>query len=77
VGGKVPTLVNPATYGQVDNWLRDNPSPYYGSWRDTRTGIVHIDAVDVVAHIMTAISLAAQRREIAIWDIHNGQEVRL
>jgi hypothetical protein len=77
VGGKYPTLVNPVTYGQVDNWLKSNPSEFYGSWLDMETGLLHIDAVDIVEDRYAAYGLAAERRELAIWDVANGREIRL
>jgi hypothetical protein len=86
VGGVTPSLVVPvpkneagriARVEQVAAWLDKNSHDAYGSWLDTETGLVHIDAVDVVTDLNAAIALGRERGEIAIWDGVNAVEVRI
>jgi len=50
---------------------------YIGSWRDIETGHVHIDASDHVEDFDSAIRIAQERGELAIWEIAGGTEFRL
>lgn len=82
VGGKVPTFVTNLrtddTPGYaVAEWVYEHPSDFYGSWLDQKTGVTHIDAVDVVQDRDEAIRLGLSRGEIAIWDAAAGEEIRL
>lgn len=83
VGGKVPTLALPATakvsvyrIEQIAAWIDENPSRYYGSWRDG-DGVIYLDAVDIVDSLTEAMALGISRGEKAIWDGYDGTEVSL
>lgn len=51
------------------NWL--------GYWRDSETGLYHLDGVDHFNTLGWATLKGRDRKEIAIWDIANGREIRL
>lgn len=48
-----------------------------GSWIDTETGTVWIDASEHYTDRTEAMRVAAERGELAIWDIANAEEIRL
>jgi hypothetical protein len=79
VGGKVPSFVmsGDESFVTLARWVAEHPSNHYGSWKDSETGLIHIDAVDFVEDFDTAVALGLRRGEIAIWDAGKGEEVRL
>lgn len=82
VGGSTPSLVYPnvadVDRGEIAYWIGTNEaSRYYGVWVDSDTGKVYFDASTFMNYEQYAIPLAAARGEIAIWDIANGQEIRV
>lgn len=82
VGGAIPSLVYPSAdqvdRGEIAYWIgTKESSQYYGVWVDKETGKVYFDASTFMNYEKYAIPLAAERGEIAIWDIANGQEIRV
>lgn len=81
VGGRFPSFVVDSVEdidrGELAWWVGSHEADYYGVWRDVKTGKVYFDGVDHVSGLGHALRLAASREEIAIWDIKNGQEIRL
>lgn len=83
VGGAVPSEVFPNTGDMSDyanavtNITRQVQGlGYIGSWLDTETNTVYVDAVDWIEDRTIAIAVARDRGELAIWDIANGEEIR-
>ncbi|WP_148311580.1 hypothetical protein [Amycolatopsis japonica] len=52
------------------------PGKVFGAWRDSETGITHLDVSTVVADSDKALTLAREHGEIAVWDYANGAEIR-
>lgn len=82
VGGTIPSLVyrnvGDVDRGEIAYWIGVNkPCVYYGVWVDKETNVVYFDASTFMNFERFAIPLAAERSEIAIWDIANGQEIRV
>lgn len=82
VGGAFPSLVFDALdqvdRGELAYWIGSNePMPYYGTWVDTETGKIYFDGVEHYEYLAVAESVGSTRKEIAIWDIEAGAEVRL
>lgn len=88
VGGRVPSVQCEGSAGgwpaAMSAFLRDNrpalacfPGRVFGVWLDHQTGVLHLDVSDHVADLADALSLAASRGELAIWDIANLREVRV
>lgn len=81
VGGKFPSLVfddvNEIDRGELAWWIGTHDSEYYGVWVDVETGKAYFDAVDHVWYISTALRTAEIRKEIAVWDIAEGAEIRV
>lgn len=48
-----------------------------GFWKDSASGAVYVDAVDVVDNVAEAMNLGASRSELAVWDIGLKREIRL
>ena len=46
--------------------------PYWGIWRDSETGLVYVDTVEVMP-TEKAIEIAKARGEIAVWDFEKGE----
>lgn len=60
------------------NYLREYVAcQYVGWWSDSETGKVWIDATTWHTREFTAEKVARERREIAIYDIHNDRELRI
>lgn len=79
VGGRSWTLTVSAHRirpGMVRQFTEAHPrAPYIGYWIDQST--VHLDATDHIPDLVTALALAEQRGETAIWDITHQMEIRL
>lgn len=50
---------------------------YLGWWRDSETGLVHLDGVNHFNTLAWAEKVGRDRGEIAIYDIANAREIRL
>ena len=46
---------------------------YFGTWVDGE--VIHIDASERVDNLADAISLARERKELAVWDCANGIDI--
>lgn len=82
VGGRYPSLiledVAEIHREKVAEFVNTTPAAdYYGVWTDRETGKVYIDAVDHYREAEYALRIAAERNEIAVWDIANARELRL
>lgn len=55
----------------------DAGETHIGSWLDTETGTVWIDASEHYTDRAEALAVAADRGELAIWDIAANEEVRV
>lgn len=69
-----------ATLEDVAAWVRDTrphvatPRAFFGSWVDGDT--LYLDVSQRFADCGVALIVAAQRDELAIWDVANGAEIR-
>ena len=81
VGGKVESLVfgdvSEVDRGELAWWVGNSPARYYGVWRDVEDGRIYFDAVTHMQHLETALNLAKARKELAVWDILGGNEIRV
>lgn len=81
IGGKYPPLVFKSVAeldrGEIAWWIGTHRARWYGSWVDQETGKVHLDAVTHMHYRGTALDLGQVRGEISIWDISQGQEIRV
>jgi len=50
---------------------------HVGVWRDAETGKVHFDCVAIMSDERGAIALGRQMRQLAIFNLYTGSEVRL
>lgn len=68
-------LAEPAAYGSLVGWLVDLPedTQHVGAW--LYGDEYHFDAVNVYSDITTAIKVAKERNEIAIWDGYRQDEL--
>jgi hypothetical protein len=48
-----------------------------GVWTDSETGRVYLDAVEHIESRSDALRIAAERGELAIWDLYAKAEIRL
>lgn len=81
VGGEFESLVF-KNVGEVDRgelawWIGNNSARWYGVWVDQEDGRVYFDGVTHMLYRGTAIDMAILRKEIAIWDIAAGEEIRV
>jgi len=81
VGGIRPSLIfsdkSRVDRGDIAWFVGGTESRYFGSWVDVADGTIHIDASDHVDNREDALYLAAERGEIAVWDIANESEIRV
>lgn len=78
VGSGEESLENPYDSEAIARYMESHADRYsvFGIWRDEYTGIVYVDAVQVVLSREKALKWAHKRHELAIWDIEANQEVR-
>ena len=55
----------------------DNPDTYLGTWIDPETGLVYLDISDNLDNLDTAVTLGAERAQLAIYAVEQGETVRL
>lgn len=82
VGGYHPTLVvadSPLTTEAVQHWLEGVPDlvPFLGCWRDSLTGLLHFDVVNIVPQKYEAFYEAARLNQLAIYDLAEAADIRL
>lgn len=75
-GFKLDREIEPTASIQALGYIHDYKT-LVGVWTDTTTGIVYIDPVDHVSDYDSAIELAKDRGELAIWDAFKGEEIYL
>lgn len=67
-------------YSLIGEWIPTVAELDYvatiGSWLDTATDRVYFDASSHHADLETALTVASNRGELAIWDVANGREIR-
>lgn len=74
-----PVLLRAMVNARLDGpWsvAADLPTMYLGSWTDT-DGTVYVEISERVETLQQAERLGRERREIAVWDLAAGREVRL
>ncbi len=82
VGGRYPSMIledaGELRSDKVRSFVTNTPDvDYYGVWTDKETHVVYIDGSDHYESLEDALRFAAERDEIAIWDIAGGEEIRL
>lgn len=81
VGGKYESLVFEYPHlvdrGEIAWWIGRHSSPWYGVSVDSEDGKVYFDAVNHIESRSVALSLGRIRKEIAVWDIENNEEIRV
>lgn len=50
---------------------------YIGGWLDEKTGIYYLDSVKIFSDKQKAIRFAIENEQIAIYNLQNGEEIRL
>ena len=75
VGGAVPTFKTTAgsdSYYTLARWIEALPSTvkHLGTWHDS--GVLYIDAVDIIDNYFDAVLLGIQRGEKAIYSFTSG-----
>ncbi|WP_439377844.1 hypothetical protein [Amycolatopsis lexingtonensis] len=63
-------------YAYLFGHLLDQPGKVLGAWRDSETGITHLDVSTVVGDREDALMLARAFGELAVWDYAGGEEIR-
>lgn len=53
------------------------PSVTFGRWEDQNTGTVYWDRVTILDSLDAALDAAKRIGELAIWDLGQGQEIRV
>jgi chorismate mutase len=68
----------------VENFIRRNEETYrkdsglkFGTWLNTDNNTTYLDAVAIIPDLDTAVQVARNNNEIAIWDLKNKQEIRI
>lgn len=51
-----------------------NHNVYFGTWRDD-VGRIHLDVSQVITDKVDALCTAILRKELAVWDVANKQEI--
>lgn len=87
VGGLVPSVTlhrdsNVVAYSLTADSFRNTipvnrDGVYLGTWIDTETDTVYFDASEHFTDRTEAMRVGRLRNELAIWDIANGEEIRL
>lgn len=49
----------------------------FGGWLDSETGKYYIDAVCIIEDLATALELAKENKQLAIFDLDNMREIRV
>lgn len=55
----------------------DCDSTAFGAWRDSETGRDYVEPIQILTDRATALTVAAERGELAIYDLTNGVEIRI
>ena len=55
----------------------DNSDTYLGTWVDPDTGLVYLDISDNLDNLDTAVALGAEREQLAIYAVEQGETIRL
>lgn len=63
--------------GRVLHEVGINPTYHIGGWLDKNTGLFYFDAVRVVETLAEAKQIGHDYRQMAIFDLENGIEIRL
>lgn len=50
---------------------------YLGGWYDTKSGQYYLDATHVIQDLETALALAREHGQLAIFDLNTCEEIRL
>jgi hypothetical protein len=68
----------------VENFIRRNEEAYrkdpglkFGTWLNTDNNTTYLDAVAIIPDLDTAVQVARNNNEIAIWDLKNKREIRI
>lgn len=86
VGGRIESMImtrddvdrrDAVPLQRVIDFVSRAGTPYVGVWVDTDTDKIYFDAVEWYANEFTAAAIGRVRKEIAIWDIDHGRELRL
>lgn len=70
-------------YNMIQRWVNDNfaratdPGAFLGGWIDTEENIAYIDLSLHILDRETAILMAKEFEELAIWDLEKGEEIRV
>lgn len=72
-----PTLWQVVKYAEDYNHLLCNPSLYVGGWLDAETGKYYLDISENVQDKAQALWLAAERKQLAIFDLSTFESIYL
>lgn len=85
VGGIETAIIRPTDLDVFDaeTWCHSvrhvtaQPGVFVGSWQDSQTGLLYLDVVEVYPELAVAQTVAAERGELAIWDLGGNCEIRI
>jgi len=75
VGGRTSSLVAPRTYEELSAYIQRQPEGLVGYWKDSISGLYHIDSCTWHVNRGHALGVARRRAELAIYDVISDQEV--
>ena len=55
----------------------DSSDTYLGVWEDDETGLVYLDISDNLDNLDTAVALGAEREQLAVYAVEQGETIRL
>jgi hypothetical protein len=71
------TLTTFAEYMDRHREALDDPDTFFGSWLDPESGKVYLDVSKNLADLDEAKRLGKEYKQLAIYDLNKGEEVRL
>lgn len=66
-----------AAYAERHRDILARPNHYLGAWVDRESGKLFLDVTEVFAERVPAIRAGLARKQLAIWDYSDGEEIRL
>lgn len=61
----------------LSQFITENKPEFIGSWKDTETGKIYFDIVNVFVDKYNCIEFAVRNKQLAIFDLNTNNEIRL